>query len=70
MAVWTCDFVMAMLDKLFCPKDTMSNAAQTQGLGEWTLKDGEDPHKFSLKIVSLELEYNNKLTKEEKSQPY
>ena len=55
-----------MLDKKFCPKDTMWKADQRQRLGELTLKEDEDPHDFNLKIAALELEYNNKLTEEDK----
>ena len=53
------DLVMAMLDKKFCPKDTMSKPDQRQSLGELTLKDGKDLHDFSLKTTSLELQFNN-----------
>ena len=56
---------MALLDKTFHPKDTMSKADQRRRLGESTLKDGKDPDTFSMKIASLELEYNNVLTEED-----
>ena len=60
------DLVMELMDKKFCPKDSMSKADQRQRLGELALKEDEDPHNFSLKIAALELEYNNKLTEEDK----
>ena len=60
------DLVMELMDKKFRPKDSMSKADQRQRLGELTLKEDEDPHDFSLKIAALELEYNNKLTEEDK----
>ena len=60
------DLVMETLDKKFCPKDMMPKADQRQRLGELILKKDKDPHDISLKIAALELEYNNKLTKEDK----
>ena len=57
---------MEMLDKKFCPKDTMSKAGQRQRLGELTLREDEDPHDVSLQITLLKLEHNNKLTEEDK----
>ena len=44
----------------------MAKAQQMQRLGDLTLKDCEDPDDFSLKIASLELEFNNLLSKEDK----
>ena len=60
------DLVMELMDKKFRPKDSISKADQRQRLGELTLKEDEDPHDFSSKIAALELEYNNKMTEEDK----
>jgi hypothetical protein len=60
------DLAIALLDKMFRPKDKMAKAQQNQRLGELTLKDCKDPHGFGLKIASLELEFNNSLSKEDK----
>ena len=40
------DLAMALLDEMFCSKDTMATAQQKQRLGELTLKDCKDPHGF------------------------
>ena len=47
----------------------MTKAKQKQRLGQLTLEDCEDQDDFSMKIASIELEYNNVLTKEDKIQP-
>ena len=60
------DLAMALLDEMFRPTDTMAKAQQKKKLGELTMKDSEDPHGFGLKIASLELEFNNTLSDEDK----
>ena len=60
------DLTMALLDEMFWPKDTMAKAQQRKRLGELTMKDCEYPHGFGLNIASLELEFNNSLSKEDK----
>ena len=60
------DLAIALLDEMCCPKDTMAKAQQKKRFGELMLKDCKDPHGFGLKNASLELKFNDSLSKEDK----
>ena len=60
------DHAMEVLDKKFRPKDRMARAEQKQRIGELTLKVDEDPDNYNVAVATLELEYRNTLSEEDK----
>ena len=54
------------LEETFRPKDMFSKAEQKTKLGQLKYKKGQNPNDFSTAISSLEVEYRNQLSEDDK----